>query len=223
MRRTLLVLALLACSGTDPWNCVVAGEVSGTLLHDDGSPVIGDVSVGIIADAADPLVSALGDVIKTARQTPRIGRPDTNGNYRVTGVPGGTNVLVMAAEAGNFNPIFVTQLNLLPGQTISNVNFTFPKNPSDNTNITGTVQMASQNPTGEMAGTVTVLKTDLTIGAIDSFGEPPGNRYTFTDLPAGMFTLRACYPTNGTLRCVSTNLSVSTTGSITFDINIPTQ
>jgi hypothetical protein len=203
--------------------CLEAAEISGCLLYDNGTAVTGGVSVGVVSDANDPLLSAVGNVIKTGRQTVRIVQTDTNGFYLLSSVPEGTNVLLMADEAGIFGPTLTTQLNLSANQVISNINFTFPTNPSGATNITGRITINNQPSTNEVDGSVSITKSDLNIGSMSLWGKHPTDQYAFSYLSPGSYKLRACYAQNSnTVICVSTNVSIPSSGSITVNLNIST-
>jgi hypothetical protein len=223
MRKQKLFAVVLVCLEIQFPFSSKGGEVSGKLSYDDGSPVVGQVSVGVVSDPNDALSSAIGNVIRTGRQSVRIVRSDTNGVYQLANVPEGTNVLLMADDERGFRPTLATQLNLVTGQIVSNLNFTFAKNPSGATNIVGTITINGQQPTNEVDGTISAVKGDMSIGSMSLFGRHPTDTFEFTDLPSGNYKLRACYAqSSNTVTCISTNIVVPTSGSITVNLNIST-
>jgi hypothetical protein len=164
-----------------------AGSISGTVTG-PGGPVAG------------ALVGALGADGATAASATTA----ADGSYIITGLPAGTYTIDATADGLFGND--VTGIALATGGTVSGVNLTLNTAGSVNGHVVSTVDGSAE----------TDVLLSLTNGAASFSAESDGNgNFTFTDLPAGAYTL-ATIP--GTV--MTTTTSVTVTAGVTTTVTL---
>lgn len=196
-----------------------SGEIRGKLSFQDGAPAIGEVCVGKIHDPQSAYLSAMMDVLSTQRGV----RTDPAGNFVIQNVPDGVACMLIADIDAQSSPSRTMQITLQAGEIKQGVDLVFPKIVRSAVNLKGKVAINGVPPSEDIAGTVTLIRSDSAFGSLVYFGKTKDGAYEFENVPAGTYTLSAGVPTSptgNTAKRVSASVVIGATGISTVNINI---